>query len=279
MILLLGSEGQLGTSLRKKIKAEVIALNSKEADVTRIESLEPYFKNPLIKLVINCAAYTAVDKAEDQRDLCFAVNSKGPYNIAKLCEQYQKKLIHISTDYVFSGESNSPLKEDAMVNPQNVYGKSKLEGENNILNSRCEFIIIRTSWLYSRDHSSFLKTMLSLGQSKKEINVVNDQIGSPTWVEDLASFIVLLCNKMNVMSYREIFHYSNEGQCSWFEFASEIMKIKKFSCIVHPIASSEYPTKAQRPNFSLLSKDKVIKTFGIKIPDWRSSLKEALKDE
>lgn len=278
MILLIGSEGQLGTTLKRILKDGAIALTLNEADVTKPETLEPHFKKFNFDVVINCAAYTAVDKAEDEKELSYAVNAQGVLNLAKLCENYHKTLIHISTDYVFSGESSLPLMEEAPTSPISVYGETKLQGEEFLAETKCDYFIVRTSWLYSKDHPSFLKTMLSLGASKKEINVVNDQIGSPTWVDDLAHFLVTLADKKNKLSSRQIFHFSNEGQCSWYEFASEIMKEAKLPCLVNPIPSSAYPTKARRPKFSLLSKEKIQKTFQIQVPHWKDSLKKALQN-
>lgn len=276
MILLIGSEGQLGTTLKKVLGDEAIALTLAEADITKLETLLPHFKSLKFETVINCAAYTAVDKAEDEKEIAYAINAQGTLNLASLCEQYQKTLIHISTDYVFSGESAQPLSEEAETFPQSVYGQSKLEGEKLLAQTSCKYHIVRTSWLYSKDHPSFLKTMLQLGAAKSQINVVDDQIGSPTWVFDLAFFLIELERKKDHLLSGQIFHYSNEGQCSWYEFASEIMKLATLSCQVNPIPSVAYPTKAKRPHYSLLSKAKVKKTFLIEIPHWKESLEKAL---
>ena len=271
MLLITGSNGQLGNELKSIIK-NALFTDSNELDITNYELVKQFVIEKNIDTIINCAAYTAVDKAEDNEVLAYKVNTLGPENLSKTgC-----KIIHISTDYVFDGLNHKPYKEDDIPSPLSVYGKTKLEGENKLLTNANEVIIIRTAWLYSTFGSNFVKTMIKLGHEKESINVVNDQIGTPTYAKDLAETIKLILPQINSIN-KGIYHYTNEGVCSWYDFTTEIMDLYNLKCKVNPIPSSSYPTKATRPFYSVLNKEKIKNTFNIKIPHWKESLKKCLK--
>ena len=224
-----------------------------------------------IDLIINCAAYTAVDRAESDIDLAKKINTDGPKNLA----QSGAKLIHISTDYVFDGTGHIPYTPDDETNPTSVYGKTKRDGELAVIeNSEC-YIIIRTAWLYSVYGNNFVKTMRRLGAERNEINVVSDQIGTPTYASDLAAAIVKIIPQMT-RENSGIYHFTNMGVCSWYDFAIEIMELSDITCMVNPIKTSQYPTPATRPSYSVLDKSKITETFGIKIPHWRDGLKKCI---
>ncbi|MCF6367185.1 MAG: dTDP-4-dehydrorhamnose reductase [Bacteroidales bacterium] len=281
-ILVTGSDGQLGSEL-KKISSEFIDFtflftDVSDLDITDINALENYFANYKVDFIINCAAYTNVDKAETDKENADKINATAVQNLAFFSNKYKVPLIHISTDYVFDGISKIPYKETDNTNPQSAYGKTKLKGEK-FAKEAYKHIIIRTSWLYSSFGNNFVRTMLRLGKEKDEINVVSDQIGSPAYAKDLANVILSIINKSdrNIDNFKTgIYHFSNEGSCSWYEFAKEIFKQKKINCKVNPIGSSEYPTPTKRPEYSLLDKSKIKETFKINIRYWKDSLKECL---
>jgi len=282
-ILITGSNGQLGSEIKKlssKIKDfNYIFTDVEELDITNLASIEKLFKNKKINFIINCAAYTNVDKAETDTKNAELINSFAVKNLAKISSQYKCPLIHISTDYVFNGNSEVPYKETDKTNPQSAYGKTKLHGEIEAKKA-FKHIIIRTAWLYSSFGNNFVKTMLRLGKEKNEINVVSDQIGSPTYAADLASAILLILQQININdeNFKQgIYHFSNAGTCSWQEFAAEIMKQKTINCKVNPIKSSEFPTPTKRPKYSLLDKTKITKNYDIKIRDWKVALSDCLK--
>ena len=277
-IIVTGSKGQLGSEI------EVLSNNYKEykfffhdidtLDLTDYSLLEEFFKNYSPVFLINCAAYTAVDKAEEEKELAFRLNAEVPGKLAELCQKYAAKLIHISTDYVFDGKNYRPYKENDVPNPLSVYAKSKFDGENRILEFN-NSIIIRTSWLYSTTGNNFIKTMLKIGKEKKEISVVYDQIGTPTYAADLADAILKIIHSA-VTSEKNfvpgIYHYSNEGVCSWYDLAVEIFRTAGIDCKVRPIESKEYPLPAKRPLYSILNKNKIKSTFKLEIPNWKDSL-------
>ncbi len=281
-ILVTGANGQLGNEI-KKASNKFSFFNFLFTDVNTLniadeKELEDFFSLNKINFIINCAAYTNVDKAETEKDKAEKINIFAVENLAKLSKRHKAHLIHISTDYVFDGNRKTPYIETDKTNPQSIYGKTKLGGENSAKKAY-KYIIIRTSWLYSSFGDNFVKTMLRLGVDKEEINVVSDQIGSPTYAKDLALIILKIISKTNkdTNNFIEgIFHFSNEGICSWQEFAAEIMQQKKFKCKVNPISTSEYPTPAKRPKYSLLNKTKIKKTFNIEIRNWKSALSECL---
>lgn len=269
-----GAGGQLAQAL-KKVASEphnLIFVSKEDVDITDEKSVERLFKKHQPTLIINTAAYTQVDDAEKNQELAFAVNSNGVKNLAQACVKHQSKLIHISTDYVFDGKSTIPYKETDTENPVTVYGKSKLDGEKAILNSGLqEFAIIRTSWLYSEFGHNFYKTMLRLATTQKEINVVNDQIGCPTYAPDLATAILKI-SKILTEKNTGIYHYSNSGKTTWYEFAKAIFNKKNIVVQVNPIPTTMYPTPAKRPAYSVLDTEKMVQTFQLKIPHWEERI-------
>lgn len=270
-ILITGSCGQLGTEL-SRLLPDAILTDVNELDITNLNAVLRFVKENDIGTIINCAAYTSVDKAEDEVELAEKINLQGPLNLA----QTGATIIHISTDYVFDGKGHRPYEPEDETNPISVYGKTKRAGEKAVLENADTAIIIRTAWLYSPYGKNFVKTMCMLGKTKEFINVVNDQIGTPTYAADLAEAIVKILPQVK-KGQKEIYHFTNEGVCSWYDFAKEIMDLCDLNCKVNPIPSSEYPTKAVRPFYSVLSKQKIKKDFNLTIPHWKESLKKCLK--
>ncbi len=271
MLLITGSKGQLGTELAKLLP-EAILTDAESLDITDAAAVEAFVKEHNIDAIINCAAYTAVDKAEDEPELVHKINVSGPENLAKTgC-----KIIHISTDYVFDGTGHRPYQPEDKANPVSVYGQSKSAGESAVLAHAKVAAVIRTAWLYSPYGNNFVKTMRRLGAEKESINVVCDQIGAPTYAADLAAAIAQILPQLNE-SNKGIYHFTNEGVCSWYDFAHEIMALSGLKCKVNPIPSSAYPTKAKRPFYSVLDKSKIKQTFNLSIPYWRESLVKCLK--
>lgn len=277
-ILVTGSNGQLGSELRilSKLKNqyEWIFTDWQELDLSDLENLSSRISQIHPNILINCAAHTAVDKAESETELSDILNHRAVEIIAKWTFANNCKFIHISTDYVFDGNSQIPLSEDAPTSPINVYGKTKLAGENACIIENSQAIIIRTSWVYSSYGSNFVKTMLSLMKEKDTLNVVNDQIGSPTYAADIAQTIMSILNHSNWQP--GIYNFSNEGEISWFEFALAIKEIGGFDCKIVGIPSSNYPTPAKRPAFSLLDKSKVKRTYAIVVPEYKQSLRKCM---
>lgn len=282
-VLITGSKGQLGSELQERatyIPCNFILTDFEELDISNSTAIASFFKKNSIDYVINCAAYTAVDKAEVEQEQAKKINTKAVQNLAEICASYAIPLIHISTDYVFDGTNHKPYTEDDRVNPQSVYGSTKLEGERIAMSIHPQTIIIRTSWLYSSYGNNFVKTMIRLGEEKKSLSVIFDQIGSPTYAADLAECILGIIKKIETKKATfkpGIYHYSNEGVCSWFDFAKEIHALSGISCKVSPIETKDYPTPATRPHYSILNKSKIKQTYGIEIPYWKSSLKTCLK--
>ncbi|MFY7670062.1 dTDP-4-dehydrorhamnose reductase [Tenacibaculum sp. MEBiC06402] len=278
-VLITGASGQLGSEIfheSKKSSHTFFFEDSKGLDITNSLEVGRYITKNNIDFVINCAAYTAVDNAEEDQFRAIEVNAVGVKNIVEGLKD-RGKMIHVSTDYVFSGNGNVPFKENDEVDPVNFYGVSKQKGEEYFLNSNIEGTIIRVSWLYSCFGKNFVKTMLRLGKEKDNINVVSDQIGSPTYAKDLAKLCILMLDK-NLDKDCKIYHYSNEGAISWYEFAREIMIIANLSCKVNPIETKDYPTLAKRPYFSVMNTDKIKEDFNIDIPFWKDSLEECIKN-
>ena len=281
-ILVTGCYGQLGTELRK-IAAADNANNWFFTDIDTLnicdrEAVEQFFLSNRIEVCVNCAAYTAVDKAEDEPALARKVNTDAPRILAEACQKHHSLLIHISTDYVFDGNGDIPYKESDPTNPQSVYGLTKDEGEKFVAESGCNYCIIRTAWLYSSTGKNFVKTMLNLADTHDEINVVCDQKGTPTWAYDLAYTITKLLEKYGKEPIREVFHFTNEGIITWYDFAVAIMEIAGKKCKVNPITTDQYPTKAHRPAYSVLDKTKIKQTLGIEIPFWKDSLKKCIEE-
>jgi dTDP-4-dehydrorhamnose reductase len=283
-ILVTGSNGQLGSEIRK-LSASYRGIKFFFHDVDTLDLtdnalLEEFFYKNKPHYIINCAAYTAVDKAEKEKELAFRLNAEVPGKLAGLSKRFITKLIHISTDYVFDGKSYRPYKEDDVPNPASVYARSKFEGENRILDHD-NSIIIRTSWLYSASGNNFVKTILKLGKEKKELRIVFDQVGSPTYAGDLASAILQIISLSNADEKNfvpGIYHYSNEGVCSWYDLAVEIVRITGMHCKIYPVETWEYPLPAKRPFYSVLNKNKIRSTFKLDIPHWKDSLTMFLKD-
>lgn len=281
-ILITGAKGQLGSEIQVESQLykeyNFFFEDSKSLDVTKKEVVRSYIEEHNISVVINCAAYTAVDQAEMDVENAEAVNILGVKNIiSALARRPNSKFIHISTDYVFNGTNSIPYKETDEVNPIGVYGKTKREGEELILNSKISGVILRTSWLYSSFGNNFVKTMMRLGNERESLNVVFDQVGSPTYAKDLAKLCLFLLDK-DFQGKSKIYHYSNEGVLSWYDFAKSIMEIANIDCEVYPIETKDYPTTAKRPNYSLLNTSKIKKDFNIEIPYWKDSLKECIKE-
>ena len=278
-ILVTGASGQLGSELQAIAGQYDYVFhfkNSKQLDITNYEFFKKFVDDHRINVIINCAAYTAVDKAESEPELANTINHLAVKHMAKLAKAQQIKLVHISTDYVFDGTNHKPYVESDQTNPQSVYGKTKLDGELaiqavNPVNS----IIIRTSWVYSKYGNNFVKTMLRLAETKDQLSVVADQIGSPTNAADLAKAILTVLPQIENNS-PEIYHYSNEGVCSWYDFAKAIFEIKGITIKVNPISSSQYPTAATRPFFSAFDKFKIKERFQFEILHWMSSLRTLL---
>lgn len=280
-IVVCGSNGQLGQCLRDvsgSTPHEWLFTDIEELDITRADDVHAYLQQHKPAVVINCSAYTAVDNAENQPEAAYAVNALAVANLAGACKEYGSDFIHISTDYVFDGSNNTPYTETDSVNPLNVYGASKLEGEKAAMLLHPESIVIRTSWLYSEYGKNFLKTMLKLGVEKSELRVIYDQTGTPTYAGDLAHAIIGFVVKIiaGESFARGIYHFSNEGVCSWYDFASMIMKTKHINCTIIPILSGEFPSPVQRPAYSVLSKDKIKTELGIRIPFWVDSVEKCL---
>ncbi len=279
-ILVTGCNGQLGTELQKIANAEHqwFFTDVDTLDICDKTAVERCFADNNIDACINCAAYTAVDKAEDEPELAERINAYAPKVLAETCLKHNALLVHISTDYVFGGDAHEPYKVNAPINPQSVYGKTKADGEKHIIESGCNYMIVRTAWLYSSFGKNFVKTMLMLGDTKYEINVVADQKGCPTWAHDLAVALVALLNRNGKDEVHETFHFTNEGQITWFDFATAIMEIGGKTCKVNPITTDQYPTKAKRPAYSVLDLSKIKEYAGIEIPDWRDSLVKCMNE-
>jgi len=282
-ILVTGANGQLGSEIRvlsKNYPYNFFFTDKEELDITDKERIKIFTDENKIDLIINCAAYTAVDKAESEKELADLINHKAVEDLAEISKQKDIPLIHISTDYVFDGKNYKPYTEEDKTNPQGVYGLTKLKGEEAFKNSNAKGIIIRTSWVYSSFGHNFVKTMLKL-KSRGELGVVFDQVGTPTYARDLAKTILEIVDKYyeKLNNFKaEIFHFSNEGVCSWYDFAKSIFEIKDIDIKINPIETKDYPTPAKRPHYSVLNKNKIKKEFNIKIPYWRNSLKQCLKE-
>ena len=281
-ILVTGCNGQLGNEFQKIARFDIehnwLFTDVDTLDICNEDSVDHFFKENKIEACINCAAYTAVDKAEDEEDIAREINASAVKKLANVCKSNNSLLIHISTDYVFDGTSIRPYLEDDPVSPNSVYGKTKAEGEQNIISSGCSYIIVRTSWLYSSFGNNFVKTMLRLGSEREFVNVVDDQNGNPTWAYDLANAILLLIRRFGNTDVKEIFNYSNEGTIPWSNFAEAIFYIGNKNCEVKPISTKEYGSKANRPAFSALDKSKIKAYTGIKIPFWRESLIKCIEE-
>lgn len=279
-ILVTGSNGQLGSEIKElssNYNYNFFFTTRDDIDITSKDSIKEFCQTNSINVIINCAAYTAVDKAESDMENADLVNRKAVKKLSIVAKELNIKLIHISTDYVFDGKNFKPYVEEFQTNPQSVYGKTKLDGEIELLDiNPLNSIIIRTSWVYSYYGNNFVKTMLRLGKEKEELGVIFDQVGTPTYAKDLAITILDIIPQIDNQKV-EIYNYSNEGVLSWYDFAKEIMKMAKLNCKINPIETYQYPTPAKRPHFSLLNKSKIKSKFNLEIPYWKDGLDDCLK--
>jgi dTDP-4-dehydrorhamnose reductase len=281
-ILVTGANGQLGSEIRA-LASSYANFNFFFADVVEVDicdykALKKYVLDNGIQAVINCAAYTAVDNAEADVIAATNINVSGVGNLVAVIGEVNGKLIHISTDYVFDGNQYKPYIEEDKVNPTSVYGKTKLAGEQKVLNASVNGIVIRTSWLYSSFGNNFVKTMMRLGNEREVLGVVFDQVGTPTYAKDLAVVCLnILFKKEQINQYGNLYHYSNEGVASWYDFSLAIMQLANIDCKVKPIETKEYPTPAKRPFYSVLNKSKIKSDFQIEIPFWRDSLNSCIR--
>ena len=291
-ILVTGKNGQLGRSLHKIVNADNVADNShsqdefvfvgrEELDLECPKNINDYFRKFKFDIIINCAAYTAVDKAEENAGLANRINHLAVKQLAEIAAAHRAKILHISTDYVFDGENDKPYIETDTPNPINVYGKTKLAGEEALKAAMpINVIVIRTSWVYSEYGNNFVSSMLRLGKERDELNVVSDQIGSPTYATDLAGVILQIVQDQRFREEdqaTQIYHYSNEGEISWYEFAKGVFEIKRVDCKVNPIVTEKYPTPTKRPRNTFMSKSKIIKEFSLVVHDWRLSLNKCIE--
>ena len=274
-ILVTGSNGQLGSEIQLQAPLHkgwhFFFTDVEELDITKPEDIRTFIRKNNINFIINCAAFTAVDKAESQKELCDRLNHKAPGFLAEAIQEAGGSLIHISTDYVFDGTNHIPYKENVPTCPNSVYGHTKLKGEQAVTAACPSAVIIRTAWLYSIFGNNFVKTMIRLGKEKEELSVIFDQIGTPTYAADLAKVILEIIKKSPIPG---IYHFSNEGVCSWYDFTKTIHRLAGINdCRIKPLHTEEYPTPAKRPHYSVLDKTKIKKTFDIDIPWWEESLK------
>ena len=282
-ILVTGANGQLGHEMQRVAKSSNhnyiftdVADGYEKLDITNIEDIRNMVKNNNVDIIVNCAAYTNVDKAESDYDTADLINNTAAGNLATAMKEAGGTLIHISTDYVFQGDRNTPCQEDWTTNPLGVYGKTKLAGEAAIATTGCNSIIIRTAWLYSQWGKNFVKTMQSLTATHDTLKVVFDQVGTPTFAGDLADTIAHIINTGQT-NKTGIYHFSNEGVCSWYDFAKMICKLSGNTCDISPCYSKEFPSPVKRPHYSVLDKRKIKETFGIKVPYWTDSLEVCIK--
>ena len=278
-ILVTGGKGQLAQCIEKlssSYQFELVFKSSSDLDITNAKNIEQELSNYNYDYCINCAAYTQVDKAESDAKKADIINHVAAENLAKSCAKSQVKLIHISTDFVFSGDNSLPYLEDDKTLALGVYGQTKLDGESKIIQNLDQFFIIRTSWLYSEFGNNFLKSMLKYGKEREELSVVFDQVGTPTYAMDLAEVILGIIQSQS-KDYG-VYHYSNEGVASWYDFAFNIFNLARINCKLKPIRSKDYPTPAKRPSFSVLDKSKIKSTFQIEIPHWQDSLSKAIQN-
>lgn len=282
-ILVTGANGQLGNEMRivsRNSQDHYIFTDVAELDITNATAVTKMVNDNDIKAIINCAAYTNVDKAEDDYDFAELLNATAVKHLAQAIKKNDGILIHVSTDYVFGGtKNNTPCNEDEPANPTGVYGITKLHGEQSIIETGCKHLIIRTAWLYSEFGKNFVKTMLNLTATKPNLNIVFDQVGSPTYAYDLAQAIFNIVENRKYEGHDGIYHYSNEGVCSWYDFTKMIAEYAGHTdCDIQPCHSDEFPSKVVRPSYSVLDKTKIKKTFGIHVPYWTDSLKRCLAE-
>jgi dTDP-4-dehydrorhamnose reductase len=277
MIIVTGGKGQLGQCLNKVLGNNAIYVDVDDCDITNLNSLKSFLEKNRPNIVINCAAYTQVDNCEQDVELSMKINEKGPENLAQLSRELNFSLLHISTDYVFDGNKNTPYNEEDKTTPTSIYGKGKLAGENAIINNSDNYIIIRTSWLYSEFSNNFVKNIKNLMTEREELGIVFDQVGCPTYAIDLANAISEIV-KSDFKANSGIYHYGNLGVASWYDLTKEVQEYFNIKCDIRPIESLEYPTPAKRPAYSVLNTKKIRTTFNIQIPYWKESLKSCLQN-
>lgn len=279
-ILIAGANGQLGNEMRllspESHKNSYFFTDVAELDITNLLDIHAFVKLNNIHVIVNCAAYTNVDKAEDDVELCDLINNKAVENLAIVAKEHDCVLVHVSTDYVFSGKGNLPCTEEQATSPLGIYGKTKLAGEDAIRRVGCKYLIFRTAWLYSEFGNNFVKTMIRLTTEKDSLKVVFDQVGSPTYAGDLGKLIFSIIEKRQYEQHQGIYHFSNEGVCSWYDFAKEISFIAGTDCDIQPCHSDEFPSKVTRPAFSVLDKTKVKRDFQFEVPYWKVSLTKCI---
>ena len=280
-ILVTGANGQLANEIKELTSGfpdfKFVFTRREDLPIENKNAIESFFEKEPIHYCINCAAYTAVDKAESEKELSFLINAEAVGNLAAICKNHQAKFIHISTDYVYDGNKGEPLKETDSVGPVNIYGSSKLKGEELAIEKNSSSLIIRTSWVYSSFGANFVKTMLRLFKEKDHLNVVSDQVGSPTYAADLAEVIMRFVQKMESgQSFSGIYNYSNAGITNWYAFASAIRDVSNSDCDIQPTKTSSYPTPAKRPLYSVLNTSKIKEALQIEIPFWKDSLEKCL---
>lgn len=283
-ILVTGANGQLGHEMQLAAKESEntyvftdVAEGYEKLDITNVDEVRRMVRERNIQVIVNCAAYTNVDKAEDDVVMADLLNNRAVENLAVAAKEADAVLVHVSTDYVFQGDRNVPCREDWPTHPLGVYGQTKLAGEQSLLRVGCRYLIFRTAWLYSAFGKNFVKTMQTLTATKDSLKVVFDQVGTPTYAGDLAALIYRIIEN-NQLDKQGIYHYSNEGVCSWYDFAKEICALSGNVCDIQPCHSDEFPSKVQRPHFSVLDKTKVKETFGITVPYWKDSLVKCIEE-
>jgi dTDP-4-dehydrorhamnose reductase len=279
VVLVTGANGQLGQAIQSVVgnypSIDFVFCSSSELNITDKNNCETIFKKYKPQFCINAAAYTAVDKAESEPENAYAINVIGAQNVAEVCKAYNTTLLHVSTDFVFDGLANQPYLEDDVPNPTGVYGETKLQGEQAILKTWEKYFIVRTSWVYSQFANNFMKTMIRLASERDSLSVVSDQIGTPTNAVDLAECLLTIITfdiRHSTFDHYGIYNYSNEGQCSWYDFAKEIFKVNNISINLQPIPTTAYPTPAKRPAYSVLDKSKIKQVFGMEIKSWKDSI-------
>lgn len=281
-ILVTGANGQLGNEMRrlaeKTTSNRYIFTDIAELDITNLQAVRHCMAENQVTIVVNCAAYTNVDKAEDDFETADLINRKAVENLAIACKETEAVLIHVSTDYVFQGDRNLPCREDEPTNPLGMYGRTKLAGEQVIEQIGGKYLIFRTAWLYSSFGNNFVKTMRRLTSEREQLSVVFDQVGTPTYAGDLAMLIWHIIEEEKYNQHRGIYHFSNEGVCSWYDFAKEIASLSGKECDIRPCHSDEFPSKVKRPAFSVLDKTKVKKDFGYVVPYWKDSLIKCINE-
>ena len=274
-VLVTGSKGQLGNEIQVLAPSypqfNFIFTDVEELDICNRQSVDDFFAAHKIDFLVNCAAYTAVDKAEEDKLMCFQINKDAVGHLGEASARHGVKMLHVSTDYVFDGKSYIPYTEEMPMSPASVYGQSKAEGEQLLVSVLQDAVIVRTSWLYSSFGNNFVKTMLRLGRERTSLQVVFDQVGTPTYAADLADALLQIISAGQLIP--GVYHYSNEGVCSWYDFARSIFKLAKIECDVLPINSKDYPTKTPRPHYSVLNKQKVKSTYNLRIAHWEDSLR------